>query len=396
MTRHPFTAKERRLHVAVIAAAAVVAALMVVAALWSVTRPSPPRALPASSLTHTGDSSATSAATTTVVASVPPAPSTAASTTPPPTSTTTKTPVSTHTSVIVSAHKIAYRKAGALYVAKEDGSGARPVYGDSSEYALSPDGVRVASVENGKLAVVAVGTRPESASDLTPGTDCVDIAPVWTPDSSAVLFIRTGSDTEPAVWRYNLATNDLTKLGPGSGVAISPNGRTIVALPTETSDSLRVWRADGSSYKVKAPGDPRVVALNNGRIFVSTASNSTASASLWSLSLDGKQRKKIAAGASAGDAAASYEHVWPSPDGKRVLYTVDGDDGYSRMRVVPVTGGASTAISGRRDGYPLGWTADSNHILFIEGNAIQLETTALWRCDYLGHNRTRLVKGATI
>jgi Tol biopolymer transport system component len=258
--------------------------------------------------------------------------------------------------------------------------------------------MNVASIEGGKLAVVAVGSRPSSKASLAPGTPAEDVTPVWTPDSSEVLFVRADKDGTPSVWRYIVSAGTSMRVGPGSGMALSPDGATTVTLPTEATDSdvLGVWRNDGRAYTVAVPsGEPVAVALGNDRIYVSTMS-AAGNASLWSLSLDGKQHKQLAGATSAGSTSATYGQLLLSPDGSQLLYTVEGDDGYSRIRVVPTAGGSSVAISGRRDGYPIVWTADGKHILFIEGNAYQGQTTALWRSDLTGHQRKELVKEATL
>ena len=390
------TDNERRLHIAVIAVAAVVAVAMVAAAAWSLTRPRPVRELPTGTFTPAQETSA-SATTTGGIASR----------TSTPTQATSSSSESTHAqasqestrgTVIIDAHKIAYRIARALFVANEDGTGARAAYGTSSAYALSPDGLNVASIEGGELAVVGVGRRPASKADLTPGTPAEDVTPVWTPDSSGVLFVRTDKQGVPSVWRYILSAGTSVRVGPGSGMAVSPDGGTTVALPIEATDSpvLAVWRSDGRAYAITVPsGDPVAVALANDRIYVSTMSSAGAAA-LWSLSLDGKQRKQLAGASSAGSTSATYGQLLLSPDGHRLLYTVESDDGYSRILVVPVGGGSPVAISKRRDGYPLKWTADGKHILFIEGNAYQGQTTALWRSDLTGHQRKELVKQANL
>ena len=390
------TDNERRLHIAVIAIAAFVAMAMVAAAAWTLSRPKPSRELPNGSFTPAQETSASSPATGGVSSGATSSTQVTAGS-----GESTQTQVSqdeTDTTAIVNAHKIAYRIAHSLHVANEDGSAATPAYGSSSAYALSPDGLNVASIEGGELAIVAVGRRPASKAALTPGTPAEDVTPVWTPDSSEVLFVRADKDGVPSVWRYIVSAGTSMKVGPGSGMALSPDGGTTVTLPTEATDSgvLGVWRADGRSYTVTAPaGDPVAVAVANGRIYVSTMSSS-GDASLWSLSLDGKQHKRLEGATSAGSTSATYGQLILSPDGSRLLYTVEGDDGYSRIRIVPTAGGTSVAISGRRDGYPLEWTADGKHVLFIEGNAYQGQTTALWRSDLTGHQRKELVKQATL
>ena len=392
MTHKP-TETERRVHVVVIVAAAVLAVAMVAAAAWSLTRPEPVRELPQAALTP-GQESTASVATSAGVSGV----TTATSTTTTSTSTAQASADTTRGTIIIAGHRIAYRVAAALYVADEDGTHPHPAYGTSSNYALSPDGLKVASIESGKFAVVPVGARPTSKADLEPGTAAEGVTPVWTEDSSAAMFVRADASGVPSVWRYTISDKVLVEVGAGSGMAVSPDGRTVVALPTESTDSgqLTVWTPDGKDHTIALPsGDPVAIALSASRIYVSTMS-SGGDASLWSMTLAGKDRKRLVGAASAGTTQATYGQIILSPDGRHLLYTVEGDDGYSRIRLIPIGGGASVAISGLRDGYPLGWSSDGKYILFVEGNAYQGQTTALWRCDLTGHNRKQLVKHATM
>ena len=76
-----------------------------------------------------------------------------------------------------------------------------------------------------------------------------------------------------------------------------------------------------------------------------------------------------------------------------LLYAAESDDGYSRMWLVPTAGGTPFALSSRRDNYPLQWSVSGKEILFIEGNAFQGESTALYHVSPTGSRRLLLVSG---
>ena len=56
------------------------------------------------------------------------------------------------------------------------------------------------------------------------------------------------------------------------------------------------------------------------------------------------------------------------------------------MWLVPITGGSPVSLSSRRDDYPLKWSVSGKDILFIEGNAFQGESTALFHMSPTAHD----------
>jgi Tol biopolymer transport system component len=285
-----------------------------------------------------------------------------------------------------------------LYIAKENGRSITPMHVVGTNYALSPDGRTVAAVEEGKLVVATVGEHLLSSSPATPGLTAEALAPVWMPDSSAVYFVRVTADGMPRVWRFIRASGSATEVTKGSAVAISPDGRTIAVIRTEETavPVIAVLKRGKAEVRVKSPeGDPVAIAMSKTRVFASCVTTSGAP-TLWSLSYDGGNTRKLVKASAAGSSSVTYGELMPSPNGLKLLFAMDGDDGYSRLRLVPTAGGSLTKISRLRDGYALGWTKSGKSILLIEGNAFQGQLTALWRSDLKGQHRTTLVKGATL
>jgi len=383
---------EHRLHVAITIVAALLAVAMVAAAAWALTRPRPGATIRAA-ITPAEETSAAATATFSADATGSAGAVTTSSagastdeTESPGSSATTKKP----------RYRLAYHNGSAFYVATEDAKSSAIVHVTSVSYALSPDGHSVAAVEGGKLLVTSVGQHTSASSPVLPGLPADNVVPVWMPDSSAVLFIRPDSAGVPYVWRFTLETSAAAQVCLGSGVAVSPDGHTIVAMPTGDSSALVVWTDTGKARSVSVPsGDPVAVALGNDRLFVSTVSVAGDSG-LWSLAMDGSDKRRLAYTGASDDMSATFGELLLSPDGSKLLYAADGDDGYSRLRVVPTAGGDPVKISGRRDGYAIRWSPGGKRIYFVEGNAYQGQATSLCYISPNGRGRTVLVAGAGI
>ena len=70
------------------------------------------------------------------------------------------------------------------------------------------------------------------------------------------------------------------------------------------------------------------------------------------------------------------------------------DDGFSQLYVADTSAKKITALTSLYSEYPKGWVLDGTGVLFIRGNAIQNETTGLWRMNPNNTGRTLLVKDA--
>jgi Tol biopolymer transport system component len=278
-------------------------------------------------------------------------------------------------------------------VADEDGGSARAVaQAADGPFELSPDGLTLALTRGGSITVYDVETGLPAFSG-----PAESVQPEWLPDSSAVMFMRVGSDGVPQMFRVPPTGGPETLVGTGSGAASSPNGAILALLPAPGSTAtaqVLVSKNGGAFETVDVPsGDPIDVTLSNSRLFVSTISTSSGAA-IWSFATDGTDPKQLVKPSSAAEKGSTFGRLLLSPDGASLLYAEESDDGYSRMWLVPVTGGTPVSLSPRRDSYPLKWSVSGKEILFIEGNAFQGESTALFHVSPAGTRRLMVVSGA--
>jgi len=288
--------------------------------------------------------------------------------------------------------KIAFRLGRSLYVANADGTGAVAMKNADAVYSLAPDGTALAVVRGGKLILepVSAGTAAVvGAAEL--------VSPVWLSDSSALLFVRAGAEGVPQVWRVKRDGTGAALVSGGVAMAASPDGTKLALLGTEDEAQPAgiTVLGPGASKRVVtvAGGTPVAVAVSGDALFVSTLSP-TGVASIRRSALDGSGSRELVGPMTADGKGTAYGRLLLSPDGRSLAYTADGDDGYSRIWVVPAGGGSPRQVTSRRDGYLVGWSSDSRSVFFFEGNSFQGETSALWRADPDGSHRRMLVSGA--
>jgi len=349
---------------ALIAAAVIVGGVLLVAAgAWAIMRQggSKPAATPASveatnvteSFPATGASSpeSTSAVTTSTAGS--------STTTPPP-----------RAGRWIRAARVAYRSSGALWVSDESGGNARKVIVSAEgAFSLSPDGRTLAVIGGSRgpqLVLVDVGTS--RATTVGPA----DLAtPVWAP-SSAWLAYGSGQDTE--VRRVDRGGRNVRFLGSGSDPAIGPDAASYVFI---TPAGRIAYSKSGSTTKeLKPKGPVDALALTADRVFYSLGATLPAGLEVRSMKIDGTGDRRLV-GAPSDPKAGRYDDFLLSGDATWLVYTIAGDEKYSRMHAVRTGGSRDVGLSPRRDGYPLRWSADYTRILFIDGNALQGESTQL-------------------
>ena len=379
-----------RTRIALIGAIAVVALLVVAMGAWAVFRPHPKAGAPRTFTPAQETSAAAEPATSSVLTSATTSAdsSTAASGGP-----GTAAAGQSAAPAVIRAPKVAFRLGSSLYVADEDGGSARSVTpAADGQFALSPDGLTLAVARGGSVLLYDVVTGQLAYSALAEA-----VQPVWLPDSSAVMFMRVGADGVAQIFRVAPTGGLETVIGSGSGVAVSPDGEVVALLPAPGSTptpQVLVSKSGGAFAPVSVPGgDVIEIALGNKRLFVSMMSVADG-ASIWSLGLDGSDAKKLVKPSSVAEKGATFGRMLLSPDGTRLLYAAESDDGYSRMFLVPVAGGTPFALSVRRDDYPSQWSVSGKDILFIEGNSFQGESTALFHVSPTGTRRLMVVSGA--
>lgn len=309
--------------------------------------------------------------------------------------------------VVERAALIAYRVNGVVWVAGEDGTGARSfAEARSGAYALAPDGTILAVVDEGELALIGV----EDGSHVVVGP-AEPRALVWHPDSSALVFLRAvdGSFGVTEVFSVARTGGEVTRIMRADRPAVALDG-TVVALPMSDPDpgllspagELLVAPPGRRPRRVATTGPVAVCDIRSRRIVYAVSGVACIDASgevlcepdIRSVALDGTGDRRVVAPPSSAR-PFGYGDLIVSPDGKRLLYAEVGDDGYSRTWVGTLGGGAPTPLTIRRDTYPVGWSADGASIFFIEGNEFQGEATSLVTARTDGTRRRVLVEGAT-
>lgn len=310
-----------------------------------------------------------------------------------PAETPTETPGSTSTAS-ARAPKIAYRVGGTIYVAGEDGGSPAPVVkAAEGPYALSPDGRNLAVVTGGRLLVVPVGGGKQVS---LAGAEAA--RPVWTPDSRSVLWVRSkpGSHGVLLVMRVNADGKGATELRQGASVRVSPDGSVMVVQPLPGAmmgETTKVYASvRGGAFKgLTVKGFSTAVAATADRVIVAIARPEGGPA-LISMNLSGRDSRQLF-GAPADGAMATWTDLSVSPDGRLLAAAATGDDGYSRVSVIPVGGGSARPLLPRKDAYIRDWSADGARIFLIEGNQFQGQSTSLVSVAPDGTGRRVVITG---
>ena len=320
---------------------------------------------------------------------------------------TTTTPVATVTtsatgSVQTSATSaatllVAYRKAGAVWVAGQDGSAPRLLFTSAAgEFSLSPDGATLAVIDDAShtLSLVDVASGRTAAVGSAAAQ-----RPGWAPDSSFLVYTMTDPSTHDGdIEKVARDGSGKVRIGPGTGARVAPNGSIVAISATHNTSGhpAVVYRSGGQALigsnltvNAVAPLSTRVILADAGSFLTNRRAPS-----IDSIGYDGSGLKVLVSKPNAS--AAFFGVLDPSPAGSWVAYTETGDDGYSRMFAVPAAGGAHIPLSLVRDDYILGWSTDGSEILFIEGNQVQNEPTRLMAVRPDGTKRRVVIEGAGI
>lgn len=269
------------------------------------------------------------------------------------------TPPGKNGKIVFRRYTNAEQTAGALFVARPDGSGVRQLTHPASGRVIdnepdwSPGGTQVVfqradenacgddSCETDQIWVVnADGSSPHAIATDSPGTSCAAndkpaggvcrFSPAWSPDGAQVIF----ACTTPFIPGYP-ATGGLCIIGAdGTGL------RTLERTPAR-------WYDDGPQF---SPDGKRIAFERD----YDSADGSTLKAAVFVMNADGSSIRRLTPWAlRAGD------HPDWSPDGKRILFTsnVDGPaavsankymikaDGTGLRQLTHATGGAVQYMS---------------------------------------------------
>lgn len=287
--------------------------------------------------------------------------------------------------------RIAYRRDGSVYVADPDGSDERRVATSvEGVFSVAPDGRTLALVDvgTGTLALFEVATGKRVA--VGPANQEV---PAW-PTASAGVVYSTGSGTLARVRRIDRDGGNAKTLFSGGEAAVSPDGSVVCGITHTASgaSSVMVYRGKAAA-PLPVSGYVTDVACTGARVFYSLAGDDGAESSIHSMALGGGENRSVRVGPQAGS-RVSFQDLCITADGTRIAFTETGDDGYSRLFVMDADGAGDRSLSVRRDDYPLGWGCDGR-LYFIEGNAIQGESTKLMAVGPDGTGRVVIVDGVT-
>lgn len=287
--------------------------------------------------------------------------------------------------------RIAYRRAGVLYVADPDGTHeARAASSVEGVFSIAPDGRT--------LALVDAATRTLALYDLSTGARTAigpanQEVPAWAASSAWVVY-STGDGSGVQVRRVDRDGRNAKTLFSGGEAAVSPDGTVVcgIAHAPSGASSVVVYRG-GRAVPLPVAGYATDVACGSDRVFYSLAGDDGADSSIRSMSRAGADVRTILTAPRAGS-RVSFQDLCLNPAGTRIAFTEAGDDGYSRLFVMAADGTGSRSLSVRRDDYPVCWGCDGR-LYFIEGNAIQGETTKLMAVGADGIGRVAIVEGAS-
>lgn len=290
------------------------------------------------------------------------------------------------------APRLAYRLGAEVWVADEDGGNAVKVAdSEQGRFALAPDGTVLAWIDAGAhvlhLTTVATGV------DIAVGP-AEDVAPGWSPDSSYVAYTAQ-SPERLEVRRVGKDGSGDAPVGAGHSPTVSPNGLAVAYLTGTVpgvAGGIVVKELSGVASTLDGITASDVVFGGDGLIY--TVSNSSvASERIMTSAIDGSRARELV-GATTLARPVLYTGLSLSPDGKHLIYAATGDDGFSRSFISWLVDPTPIALTVRRDTYPMRWSADGEHVYFVEGNSFQGERTSLMRCSAEGLGRTVIVEGA--
>lgn len=284
---------------------------------------------------------------------------------------------------------VAYRRDGWLCMTAEvDPAEKRLVRSSAGPFALSPDGVTLAWIDeaSGRLGL----TDTVRGVSVTVGPALASSQPSWAADSSRVVYTAPG----PAAMRVRTDGTGAETLFDGTGAVCASSGGSIVGISATAPDELVVWHGGGRTVRIGAGAPVAAVVADGARVYFATRPAVTERSRIRSIAPDGTDLRDLAS-ASASVKPVMIDDLRLAPDGGTLAYVERGDDGYARVFTVRQDGGTPLPLPGRRDCLLVGWGADGKTLLVIEGNALQGEVTSLARVRPDGTARTVLIRGAS-
>ena len=241
--------------------------------------------------------------------------------------------------------RIAYLDNG-IWVMNADGTNRRLLLLSSTRPAWSPDSTRIAYATyapgiGGIWVVNADGTNRQQLA--TSG-----VTPVWSPDSTRIAYDSFSGGISGGIWVVNAdGTNRQQLATSGGGPRWSPDGTRIAYL----DDGIWVVNTDGTNRQQVTPNARwHAWSPDSTRIAYAIPLRGGISGGIWVVNADGTNRQQLA---TSGDGQA-----W-SPDGTRIVYSnlwgiwVVNADGTNRQQLATFGSGLAWSPDGTRIAYTI-------------------------------------------
>ncbi len=309
-----------------------------------------------------------------------------------------------------SSAPVVYARAGSLWLSTEDGRG-KPrrlmSVSPSASYLLSPDRRKLAFTRpSGKVRPLFVLDLASSKTrQIAPNTSALQGFPyAWSPDGARIAYtvpsykasVRTGESVytvaadgrgrrllsrqagspmwgpeQHIVFRRTNPARDTWRL-----MAILSDGSGLEPIPSSEQAGAYGWspkRPDLAFAALEADSGTGVIKLlHEGETIPQTVLR--------------ERLEKV-----------TYTRIAWSPDGRQIALDRSGDDGFSRVRVVDVSGRwPAWETNKTRDTYFAGWSADCSRLLYFEGNSFQGAPSNLWCVRRTGTSRRIIIKDASV
>jgi Tol biopolymer transport system component len=193
----------------------------------------------------------------------------------------------------------------------------------------SGDGSQIAFSHGGVISIVDVESGHLRELTRCPQPDCLDIRPVWSPDQTAIAFIRSVGNTY-RLYRVSVSGAQLNRLaGEGMNPAWAPDGKKILL---ETRRGIESVAADGSrgtlivrSSAAEVPGGPSWSPDGSRVLYYSFRREERGYRyELWSIEPNGTAKERVYRGPCCLDFLFSgFKPAW-SADGRRVAFSAYG------------------------------------------------------------------------
>lgn len=211
---------------------------------------------------------------------------------------------------------------------RTDERGARTSYAafnsnNASEFALSPDGKRMAFVVRGDLFTVSVDKGGEAKRLTDNPTRDQDV--VWSPDGKSLVY-SSNRDGGYHLYSVDVASGMTTQLTKGSGIdtdpLFSPDGKWI-AFRRGPQTSLYLIRPDGSGEQLAAKG-PKITRFRwspDDHWLAFVRQDDIRTNDVWVVKLgDGDEAIKPGEPVNVTDHPGSNESPFWFPDGSKLLF----------------------------------------------------------------------------